>query len=152
MQILMTLIALAGCLAIGALMLNSVRLGDPPGTGRRLLAYLNTHVAETRRGHEFPELELRCYRMSPAQLYDRVEQAVRVLNWEIVEPGAQAGTLHATVTSQLLRFVDDVHVELRVAACGTELHVRSASRIGRGDFGANARHVMELHMTLDRLL
>ena len=59
---------------------------------------------------------------------------------------------HATVTSQLLRFVDDVHIELRVAACGTELHVRSQSRIGRGDFGANARHVMELHLTLDRLL
>ncbi|HMV39941.1 MAG TPA: DUF1499 domain-containing protein [Plasticicumulans sp.] len=152
MQILTTLIALAGCLAIGALVLNGVRLGEPPGMGRRLLTYLNNHVAETRRGHDFPELELRCYRMSPAQLYDRVEQALRVLNWEIVEASPQAQSLHATVTSQLLRFVDDVHIELRVAACGTELHVRSQSRIGRGDFGANARHVMELHLTLDRLL
>lgn len=152
MQILTTLIALAGCLAIGALMLNSVRLGDPPGTGRRLLTYLGTHVAETRRGHEFPELELRCYRMSPAQLYERVEQAVRVLNWETVEASPQTHALHATVTTQLLRFTDDVQIELRVAACGTELHIRSASRIGRGDFGANARHIMELHATLDRLL
>ena len=46
------------------------------------------------------------------------------------------------MTSQLLRFVDDVHIELRVAACGTELHVHSASRIGHGDFGANARRVL----------
>jgi uncharacterized protein (DUF1499 family) len=48
--------------------------------------------------------------------------------------------LHATYTSRLLRFVDDV--ELRVD--GAQLQVRSASRVGYSDLGANRKRVEAL--------
>ncbi len=47
--------------------------------------------------------------------------------------------LHAECTSLLLRFVDDV--EFRFDASANVIHVRSASRIGRSDLGANRKRV-----------
>ncbi|GJL82353.1 MAG: hypothetical protein DHS20C01_19870 [marine bacterium B5-7] len=50
--------------------------------------------------------------------------------------------LHATYVSTLFRFVDDL--ELRLDRQAGVIHIRSASRIGRSDFGANARRVKRL--------
>lgn len=47
--------------------------------------------------------------------------------------------LHATFTSRIWRFVDDV--ELRVDREAGVVHVRSASRVGRGDLGVNRARV-----------
>lgn len=152
MEILVTLIAAAGCLIVGAIVLNNPPINDPPGMGWRLWTYLTRNVAETRRHHEFPELELRCYRMSPGRLYERVEHAVNVLDWDVVERRPEAYSLHAVVSTQLLKFKDDVTIELKVADCGTELYVRAASRVGRADLAANTRHILTLHAMLDRLL
>lgn len=56
----------------------------------------------------------------------------------------QANYLHATYTSRLLRFVDDV--ELRMD--GAQLHIRSSSRVGYSDLGANRRRVEDLRARL----
>lgn len=55
------------------------------------------------------------------------------------------GYIHAEATSLVFRFVDDL--ELFIALDG-ELVVRSASRVGRGDLGVNARRVEELRSRL----
>jgi len=47
--------------------------------------------------------------------------------------------LHAEATSRLLRFVDDVEFHLRPD--DGMIAVRSASRIGRSDFGVNAERI-----------
>lgn len=47
--------------------------------------------------------------------------------------------LHAVDRTRWLRFADDV--EARVDVDARLLHVRSASRLGRGDLGANRRRV-----------
>ncbi|MDQ6965890.1 MAG: DUF1499 domain-containing protein, partial [Mariprofundaceae bacterium] len=47
--------------------------------------------------------------------------------------------LHATFTSRLFRFVDDVELH-RDAASGV-VHIRSASRVGHSDFGVNRKRV-----------
>lgn len=52
--------------------------------------------------------------------------------------------LHATFTSALFRFVDDVEVVLE----GDVLHVRSASRVGHGDLGVNRERVERLRQGL----
>jgi uncharacterized protein (DUF1499 family) len=50
--------------------------------------------------------------------------------------------LHAECTSLLFRFTDDVEVLLDRAA--SVIHLRSASRIGRSDLGANRRRIEEI--------
>lgn len=54
--------------------------------------------------------------------------------------------LHATDTSRLFRFVDDVHV--RIDAGARMLHVRSASRVGYGDMGVNRKRATALMQAL----
>jgi uncharacterized protein (DUF1499 family) len=53
--------------------------------------------------------------------------------------------LHAEVTSLLFRFVDDLELFITDE---DELVVRSASRIGRSDLGANGRRVEQLRTAL----
>jgi uncharacterized protein (DUF1499 family) len=50
--------------------------------------------------------------------------------------------LHVTFRSALFRFVDDV--EFLVDDAARVLHVRSASRVGSGDFGVNRRRVEKI--------
>jgi uncharacterized protein (DUF1499 family) len=66
-------------------------------------------------------------------------------------PGAQvvlaeAGYLHATFTTPLLKFTDDL--ELWLDAAGGVLQVRSASRLGRSDLGVNRARVERLRAQL----
>lgn len=54
--------------------------------------------------------------------------------------------LHATFTSPVLRFVDDV--ELRLDEDQGLIHIRSASRVGHSDFGANRKRVERIMQAL----
>lgn len=54
--------------------------------------------------------------------------------------------MHAEFTTRLMRFVDDV--EFRMAADGSEIAVRSASRVGHSDMGANRDRIEWIRETL----
>ncbi len=54
--------------------------------------------------------------------------------------------LHATCTSLVFRFVDDV--EFRLDREAGVMHVRSASRVGYGDLGVNRRRVEKIRALL----
>ena len=58
-----------------------------------------------------------------------------------------AGSLHAECTSALLRFRDDLELQLRPER--GEIAVRSASRIGYGDMGVNRARVEALRAAFD---
>lgn len=55
--------------------------------------------------------------------------------------------VHATCTSLVFRFVDDL--ELRLDRQQEVIHVRSASRVGYGDLGVNRRRVERLRSLLE---
>lgn len=54
--------------------------------------------------------------------------------------------LHAEYTSLIFRFVDDV--EFRVDPRARLMHVRSASRVGKGDLGVNRKRIEALRARL----
>jgi uncharacterized protein (DUF1499 family) len=58
--------------------------------------------------------------------------------------------LHAESTSALFGFVDDLELHLRRGV--GEIAVRSASRLGRSDFGVNRRRVEQLRSALAGLI
>lgn len=58
---------------------------------------------------------------------------------------AEADYLYAEFRTRLMRFVDDVEL-LRE---GKTLHVRSASRLGRRDFGVNRKRVEALRALIE---
>lgn len=66
-----------------------------------------------------------------------------VRDMDRVEIISQTGTyLHAEFTSALLRFVDDV--EFLLDAKASKIEVRSASRLGRSDFGVNGKRLKKI--------
>jgi uncharacterized protein (DUF1499 family) len=124
---------------------NRLPLSDPPGLATRLSTYLNTHVAETTEDSPFAELRLRRYEAPDGLLFDIVRRAVLELKWDITNLDAQQKELQAVVTTKIWRFKDDVTIQVRPGQpSGSVLWVRSVSRVGKGDLGANTRHVLDL--------
>lgn len=77
----------------------------------------------------------------------RVVAAVEAMpRWRVA--GRRGRVIAATRRTRVLRFVDDVLILLEPAAGGTLVLVRSASRVGRRDFGQNRRNIAELWRAL----
>lgn len=73
--------------------------------------------------------------------------------WKVVEYRENQGRIHATHTTRLLRFVDDVNIYVVQGLDGTtKLEVVSQSRVGKGDFGQNKRNIREFLARLDSVL
>jgi uncharacterized protein (DUF1499 family) len=152
-KLALALVITAAVLLAGGLAGNGVPLQEPPGPLARLYTYLTTHVAETIEGSPFPELRPRQYALAAGPLFAKVKEAAAQLpRWEIVEVSEDRRELHAVVTSRLLRFKDDVTVAVLPQPGGMPaVAVRSVSRVGKGDLGANTRHVLDLYDALERL-
>ena len=63
------------------------------------------------------------------------------LGWEVTSQNPDAGEIRAVATTRVFRFKDDVIVTVGREDAGTVVNVRSCSRIGKGDLGANARRI-----------
>ena len=79
--------------------------------------------------------------------------AWRKIKYAIVETGGvvlteQDGYLHAVYETPVMRFVDDV--ELRLDENNQVIHVRSASRVGNSDLGANRKRVARIRAAFDK--
>jgi uncharacterized protein (DUF1499 family)/multisubunit Na+/H+ antiporter MnhF subunit len=109
-------------------------------TGARNSAEYDPATA-ARQHQGYPDLVPLTLETSPAQALQLAERVARSMGWDIVAVTPGAWRLEATATSLLFGFKDDIVV--RIAAQGSEsrVDVRSVSRIGGSDFGANARRI-----------
>jgi len=145
LQVLFFLLLLGMALLAAGIISNRLPLTEPPGCMTRLSTYLNTNVAETREDSLFAELRPRRYEAPPELLFDVVRRAVQSLRWEITALDAEKKEIQAVVTTKMWSFKDDVTMQVQPGQpSGAVLWVRSASRIGKGDLGANTRHVIDL--------
>lgn len=150
--VVILILAVAG-LTANAIRLNRVPVFEPPGAAARLGVYLTRNAVETRSDHPFPELRTRVYPASPVALLDMLRRACVSLGWEDIGVDEQAGSVRAQVRSPLLGFTDDVEVRVEpVASGGARVELKSSSRVGRGDLGANVRHVLDLYGALEALI
>lgn len=75
-----------------------------------------------------------------AQVLPRLKAIIREMGGSVQVEATDY--LAATFTSSIFRFVDDL--EVRIDTDQKTIHLRSASRVGRGDFGANRKRVERL--------
>lgn len=73
----------------------------------------------------------------PAAAWSALRQVVRGME-RVTIVRDEPGYLHAEFTSRLLGFVDDAEFALDPSGL---IHVRSASRLGRSDFGVNRARI-----------
>ncbi|MEM1106650.1 MAG: DUF1499 domain-containing protein [Pseudomonadota bacterium] len=87
------------------------------------------------------------------EAFDVALALVEGRGWEVVGANHEAGRIEATQTSTWFGFKDDVALRLRALDDGgTEIDMRSVSRVGLSDLGANARRVSSFMYDLDRVL
>jgi len=143
------LLIFASLLAAG-IIANRLPLNDPPGLFPRISTYLGSNVAETKEDSPFPELRPRRYEAPPELLFDVVRRAVESLRWEMVAQDAEKKETQAVATTKIWQFKNDVTIQIQPAQpSGSLLWMRSASRMGIGDLGANTRHIMNLVQAVD---
>jgi uncharacterized protein (DUF1499 family) len=61
--------------------------------------------------------------------------------WQVTAVDPQARTFEGVVETRLFRFRDDFIVRVRPEGDGTRVDMRSKSRVGKGDLGANAQRI-----------
>lgn len=90
----------------------------------------------------YPDLEPLHLPLAPTEAHERALAVAREMGWEITWSNRRQGRFEAVAVSPLFRFVDDVAVRVRAAAGGgCIVDVRSTSRQGRSDMGANAARI-----------
>jgi uncharacterized protein (DUF1499 family) len=112
------------------------------------------NVVQTGSTPEYPDLLPQYFSADPKRVYDETERAVIQLDkWKIAQSRPESGQIEATRETSLWGFIDDVTIEIHPQTeFVTRVDVRSASRVGKGDFGQNARNVRELQAEIDRRL
>jgi fatty-acyl-CoA synthase len=80
----------------------------------------------------------------PAAAYARVKAAARQAGAVVVTDDPAAGRLEATDESFWFGFKDDLVFRVRAAGQGSRVDVRSVSRVGKSDLGANCARVTRL--------
>jgi uncharacterized protein (DUF1499 family) len=134
-------------LAAGALLCAACAGSRPPeGAGTDLRPCPSTpNCVSSRATDEAHRVEPLPLRGSAATGLAAIRQVVEAMPRARVT-AAGPGYLRAEFTSLIFRFVDDV--DFVVDEATGVIHVRSASRVGRGDLGVNRRRVAQIR---DRL-
>ena len=70
----------------------------------------------------------------------------------MVESSKPDGRIEATATTTWFGFKADVVIRIRPTADGSELDIRSKSRVGRSDVGKNAERIREFMSELEAQL
>jgi len=89
----------------------------------------------------YPNLKTLQSDLSAQEAMEKAESVARSLGWDIVNVDLAKGLLEATETTLLWGFKDDVVIRVQESAGKTLIDLRSVSRFGGSDLGANAARI-----------
>jgi len=112
-----------------------LRLETPNGA-----AYGGLDVA-IQQQKAYPEIDTLLMTDAPAATFDKALSTAKTLRWEIVAADAEALRIEATDTTFWFGFKDDIVIRIRPMDTGSRLDIRSMSRVGLSDVGANAARI-----------
>ena len=122
---------------------------DVPDYQGRDMSYPPEFAEDVRRA--YPDLQPIQVASPPPETFARSLAVADTLGWEIVYRNPTNGSFDARDETPLFRFVDDVTVRIVLGEGGTSrVDMRSKSRDGRGDLGANAVRIRAFRDALRR--
>ncbi len=110
-------------------------------------AYPGKETADAQRA-AYPDIVPIDLAIAPPAAFARALAVARDMGWTIVAADEQAGRIEATATTAWFGFADDVVIRIRPQGSGSRVDVRSHSRVGKSDLGANARRIRDFSARL----
>lgn len=106
----------------------------------------------TLQRQAYPDLKTLVVRKAPGEVFDRSREVAASMGWTLVEASQAEGRIEATATTFWFGFKDDVVIRIQRTDDGSLVDVRSKSRVGRGDVGANAKRIRQFLARLEQRL
>jgi uncharacterized protein (DUF1499 family) len=104
--------------------------------------YQGDSVATTQQ-KAYPDVRPLMMAMPVDSAFSLALRTAREMGWELVDQNRRDGRIEATATTPWMGFKDDVVIRVTSASGISRVDVRSKSRVGRGDVGANAKRVRQ---------
>lgn len=126
----------------------STDLADPPqfraaqeqrGPGSNGLE-INADTLAIQRA-SYPEVQTLRSDLPIETVYERALRVAEEMGWEVYYQNLDQGVIEAVDTTAIMAFKDDIAIRMRTNASGTLLDLRSVSRVGVSDLGANAKRI-----------
>ena len=112
--------------------------GDHPNAGRDM-SYPPDWIQLVENA--YPDLEPIRVKSGPDAAFRAALAQAEEMGWEIVQQNPAARTFEAEDSTALFRFVDDISVRVQLGQGESVVDIRSKSRDGQGDVGANAARI-----------
>lgn len=136
-------------LAVGAPAIHDITtdISDPP---RFVEAFQHVALGRTDYGGEelakqqreaYPDIAPIMVTESPDEAFNLALEVARDMGWKVTAADAREQRIEATDTTFWFGFVDDIVIRIRTEGVGSRIDVRSLSRVGVGDLGANASRI-----------
>jgi uncharacterized protein (DUF1499 family) len=121
--------------------------------GANPIAYAGAAALQLQRA-AYPDIEPLLVSVPPLEAYDAALAVITKRKWRIVDvrppqTGRREGRIEAVARTPIMGFRDDIVVRVRSAEDGARIDMRSASRYGQHDFGANASRLRSLSNDID---
>ncbi|EAT11187.1 DUF1499 domain-containing protein [Bermanella marisrubri] len=115
------------------------------------VTYIGGEVMELQM-QGYPDLKPLLLNVNPDEAFAMVEKQVQVEGWELVAKHKETlpYTVEAVATSLLFGFKDDIAIRISRTESGTRIDMRSKSRVGKSDLGANADRIKNFFEALSK--
>jgi len=89
----------------------------------------------------YPDLQPLYFKENSEAVFDTALEGVKSMGWGILAEDRSGGIIEAAETTFWFGFVDDVIIRIRAEENGTRVDLRSKSRVGGSDLGANYKRL-----------
>lgn len=98
----------------------------------------------------YPDLASLRSERTVSNAYRHALEVAAGLGWDIVWQNPESGHIEAVETTAIMAFKDDIAIRIRSTAEGSVIDLRSVSRVGVGDIGANAQRIRAFIAAFDQ--
>lgn len=107
---------------------------------------------QTGKTPQYADVQPQRFNQPAEKVFAAALEVTRAQGWELRETKPEQGIIEAIATTRLFKFKDDVTITITSEGASTVVNVRSKSRIGKSDLGANARRIRAFQAELAKKL
>ena len=110
------------------------------GKDANTTTYESWHLAPIQK-KAYPDIKPLVLSIPAEKAFDHALAVADDMGWSITEANREQKRIEAVATTFWMGFKDDVVIRVTDTETGSQVDIRSCSRVGRSDLGANARRI-----------